>query len=144
MQELIDHLHSEHNELQQALAGVRPRSFRAGEGPARLRRVRELLRRHISRERERLYPPLEAAARENAELADRLRLLGDDLRIVSDLAEEFVNKYTAKETAESLALGNARLIEFATDHGALLTILRIRLRREEEQLFPLYSALIRN
>jgi hypothetical protein len=57
------------------------------------------------------------------------------MRIVSGLAEDFFQKYEN---------GEPKLVEFATDHGALLTILRIRLRREEETIFPLFETLSRN
>jgi len=61
--------------------------------------------------------------------------MSDDMKIVSGLAEDFFRKYQQGEPA---------LIEFATDHGALLTILKIRLRREEQTLFPLFETLSRN
>jgi hypothetical protein len=61
--------------------------------------------------------------------------MSDDLRIVTGLAEDFFRKYQQ---------GEPRLIEFATDHGALLTILKIRLKREEQTLFPLFETLNRN
>ena len=135
MHELIERLHTEHTELQRALAGIRPRQFRTEEGRHRIKRVRDLFRKHMQRERDKLYPAIEKAAKGDTELATRLQRLGDDLRIVSDLAENFFDKYIP---------GSPQLIEFATDHGALLTILKIRLRREEEFVFPLYADLTDN
>lgn len=135
MTEVIARLSTEHTELQQALAGLRPRLFRSDEGRVRLSRVRDLLRTHFQEEHEQLDPVLEKAAQSDVHLAGHIRRMSDDLRIVTDLAEDFFHKYEQ---------GELKLIEFATDHGALLTILRIRLRREEDTLFPLYETLSRN
>jgi hypothetical protein len=133
--DLIAQLSAEHTELEQALAGLRARQFRTDEGRERLHRVRALLHGHFQTEQEKLYPPLRQAADRNDRLAGQLRRFSDDLDIVSGLADDFVRKYEG---------GISHLIEFATDHGALMTILRIRLKREEETLFPLFRALIRN
>ncbi len=132
MHDLLRKLRTEHTELQQALAGIRPRQFRTGEGHQRINRVRDLFRSHVREEENRLYPALRKAAREDRDLTGRLRRWGDDLKIVTSLAEDFFQKYEK---------GKPQLIEFATDHGAFLTILRIRLKREEETLFPLYDRL---
>ncbi len=133
MHDLLRRLSTEHAELQQALAGIRPRQFRTEEGRDRLERVRNLFRSHVHTEEEQLYPPLERAARTDARLAGQLQRLTDDLRIVTSLAEDFFSKYEQ---------GEPRLVEFATDHGALLTILRIRLKREEETVFPLFDRIM--
>ena len=135
MHQLTERLHFEHTELQQALAGIRPRLFRTDEGRERLNRVRALFHDHTETEHEKLYPVLKRAARRDQKLAARLRQMDDDLKIVSDLAEGFFAKYEN---------GQPRLIEFATDHGALVTILKIRLQREEEALFPEYDRLSSN
>lgn len=135
MRDLIQRLSAQHVELEQALAGIRPRQFKTDEARTRLSRVRELFRAHVHTERRELYPILEQAAAENQRLAGQLRRLADDLEILTGLADGFVRKYES---------GEPGLIEFATDHGALLTILRTRLRREEELLFPLYEAVSLN
>lgn len=132
MCELLSRFRSEHDELQEALAGILPRQFRTGEGSERINRVRILLHEHVLAENEQLYPTLRQAAVQNDELGEKLQRMDHDLKIVTDLAEDFCRKYQD---------GAPQLIEFATDHGALLTILRIRLRREEEMLFPLYDQL---
>ncbi len=133
MHDLLRRLSTEHAELQQALAGIRPRQFRTDEGRNRLERVRNLFRSHVHTEEEQLYPPIERAARTDARLAGQLRRLTDDLRIVTSLAEDFFSKYEQ---------GEPGLVEFATDHGALLTILRIRMKREEETVFPLFDRIM--
>jgi hypothetical protein len=133
LHDLLRKLSAEHTELQQALAGIRPRQFRTEEGKSRLARVRSLFRTHALTEKEQLYPAIEDAARADARLAGRLQHLNDDLRVVTSLAEDFFAKYEQGEPA---------LVEFATDHGALLTILRIRLKREEETVFPLFERIM--
>ena len=135
MLRLTEQLHGEHTELQQALAGIRPRLFRTTEGQQRVSRVRDLFRTHTATENDKLYPVLNSAAREDERIAARVRRMQDDLGIVSELAEGFFAKYEK---------GPPSLIEFATDHGALVTILKIRLQREEETLFPLYEKLAEN
>lgn len=135
MHDLLQRLSAEHSELQQALAGIRPRQFRTDEGLSRLGRVRDLLRTHIAEEQRELYPPLVQAARGDERLAGQLQRMSDDLRIVNGLAEDFFKKYEG---------GEPKLVEFATDHGALLTILKIRLKREEETLFPLFDRISQN
>lgn len=135
MHALLQRFHTEHTELERALAGIRPRLFRTGEGLTRMHRVRDLFRSHMYEEKRELYPPLQKAAQQDISLAAQLQQLSDDLKIVTSLAEDFFNKYED---------GEPKLIEFATDHGALLTILKIRLKREEETLFPLFDRLSRN
>jgi len=135
LHDLLQRLTVEHSELQQALAGIRPRQFHTDEGRARLVRVRDLMRTHVAGEERQLYPPLEHAARDDDRLACQLRRMFDDLRVVNGLAEDFFAKYEDGVTG---------LVDFATDHGALLTILKIRLKREEETLFPLFARLADN
>lgn len=135
MHDLLKQLSAEHIELEQTLAGIRPKQFRTEEGRSRLHRLRDLLHQHIQRERQNLYPVLEQAGRTDERLAGQVSRSSEDLEIVSSLADEFVRKYES---------GQPQLIEFATDHGALLTILRIRLRQEEETLFPLFERVSRS
>jgi hemerythrin-like domain-containing protein len=135
LHDLISRLSSEHLELEQALSGIRPRQFRTDEGRTRLDRVRTLLRNHTSEEEKELFPLIAKAAAADERIANHFRMMTSDLRILTGLAEDFFHKYEN---------GEIPLVEFATDHGALLTILRIRLRREETTLFPLYENLIRN
>jgi hemerythrin-like domain-containing protein len=135
LHDVLKRLSTEHTELEQALAGIKPRQFRDDEGRSRLFRVHDLLLQHTKEERQELYPVLEKAASADQRIADHLRRMSDDLSIVTGLAEDFFRKYQQ---------GEPRLIEFATDHGALLTILKIRLKREEQTLFPLFESLSRN
>lgn len=135
MHQLTQQLQTEHTELQQALAGIKPRQFRTDEGRERLNRVRDLFHNHTETERKKLYPIIEKAAGRDKNLAARLRQLNGAMEIVANLADSFFAKYQE---------GEPRLIEFATDHGALVTILKIRLKREEETLFPLFDKLTSN
>ena len=135
MHDLISHLSSEHVELEQAFAGLMPRLFRTDEGRTRLERVRTLLHKHTGEEERELAPVIEKAAAADEHVAGQVRTMISDMHIVTSLADDFFRKY---------ASGKIPLVEFATDHGALLTILKIRLRREETTLFPLYKALVRN
>lgn len=135
MHDLISRLSSEHVELEHAFAGLMPRLFRTDEGRNRLERVRTLLHNHTGEEERELTPVIERAAAVDERIAGQVRLLASDLHIVTSLADDFFRKYES---------GNVPLVEFATDHGALLTILKIRLRREETTLFPLYETLVRN
>jgi hemerythrin-like domain-containing protein len=135
LHDVLKRLSTEHTELEHALAGIRPRQFRTDEGRSRLFRVHDLFLQHVRKEREELYPVLEKAATADQRIADHLRRMSDDLRIVTGLAEDFFRKYQQ---------GEPMLVEFATDHGALLTILKIRLKREEQTLFPLFETLSRN
>lgn len=135
MHDLIAKLSAQHLQLEQALSGIRARQFQTDEGRERLKRIRDLLHEHFQTEKRELFPKLRQAAAGDARLASQLSRFSDDLEIVSGLADDFVRKYEN---------GVDHLIEFATDHGALMTILRIRLRREEDTLFPLYRDLVRN
>lgn len=135
MHDLITRLSAQHLQLEQALAGIRVRQFQTGEGRERLHRIRDLLHNHFQTEKKELFPRLRQAVASDPQLAGQLSRFSDDLEIVSGLADDFIRKYEN---------GVDHLIEFATDHGALMTILRIRLKREEETLFPLYRSLVRN
>jgi hemerythrin-like domain-containing protein len=132
LHDVLQRLSTEHTELEQALAGIKPRQFRNDEGKSRLVRVHDLLLQHNQEEQQKLYPVLQQAASADQRIADHLHRMSDDLSIVTGLAEDFFRKYQQ---------GEPRLIEFATDHGALLTILKIRLKREEQTLFPLFESL---
>jgi hypothetical protein len=129
---LLRRLAAEHAELQQALAGIRPGQFHSDEGKTRLTRVRILLRAHFSAENDELYPTIENAAQSDNGLAGKLKHLTDELRIVTSLAEAFFSKYEQ---------GAPRPVEFSTDHGALLTIITSRMKREEQTVFPLFARL---
>jgi hemerythrin-like domain-containing protein len=135
LHDVLQRLSTEHTELEQALAGIKPRQFRNDEGKSRLVRVHDLLLQHNQEEQQELYPVLNRAASADQRIADHLHRMSDDLSIVTGLAEDFFRKYQQ---------GEPRLIEFATDHGALLTILKIRLKREEQTLFPLFESLSKN
>jgi hemerythrin-like domain-containing protein len=135
LHDVLKRLSTEHTELEQALAGIKPRQFRDDEGRSRLFRVHDLLLQHTKEEQQELYPVLEKAASADQRIAGQLHRMADDMKIVTGLAEDFFRKYQQ---------GQPALIEFATDHGALLTILKIRLKREEQTLFPLFETLNRN
>jgi hemerythrin-like domain-containing protein len=132
---LIHRLSSEHSEIEQAFAGLRPHQFRTDEGRDRLTRVRDLLRAHAAGEEQELYPVLRRAAAQDGRIAGQLGRLTDDLRIVTGLTDEFFRRYE---------IGVPQLVEFTTDHAALLAVLRSRLKREEQTIFPLYETLSRN
>lgn len=130
MSDLIDDLEREHEQLLDIFNQVTDTGIGTDEGKRKLNEARDLLIEHIQKEDDELYPTLEQRAENDPDVGQTLNRFKDGMEDISDDAMNFFDTYTGDETG----------MQFAKDAGNLLAQLKMRMRREENRLFPLYDS----
>ncbi|MBI5180191.1 MAG: hemerythrin domain-containing protein [Nitrospirae bacterium] len=86
---------------------------------------------HVKKEDANLYPALKKAAEKDESLRMMLDMFANDMNTISMAAFGFFDKYSQ---------GNSGLeLDFAVDLGRLLGLLELRIRKEENILYPEYE-----
>lgn len=128
---LIHELQEQHARLVSILEVAKAHGFASQETQDMLREARTGLLDHLRKEDIELYPVLKVAAMTNSSIKEILDMFSVDMADTLKLAVVFFKK------CEQAGAG----LDLATDGGHLLALLRIRIRREEELLYPLYESL---
>lgn len=130
--QLIKDLKSDHAKLVTVLTKVKQLGPNA-EGMKLLTTAKAALLAHLGKEDTHLYPELNAAAATDPKVKTTLEIFGKDMAKISKAALDFFAKYES---------GVASEFDFSRDFGGLLATLATRIRKEEEQLYPLYDAVV--
>jgi hemerythrin-like domain-containing protein len=128
---LIEDLKIEHAKIAKALNEVISIGLSNEEGRKKLMDAKEMLMQHLEKEDKYLYPVLEEAAKEDRQIKHTLDSFLKDMEAITKLALDFFEKYEK---------GGGGL-EFANDFGHLYTSLSMRIRREENYLYKIFSTL---
>lgn len=129
--ELIADLKRDHEKLLSTLDEISDSGgIGTEEGKRSLREARDLMVRHMWKEDRRLYPALEQKAKEDQQVERTLNQFRSRMDEISDDAMEFFDRYGDSDDSG---------VQFASDAGRLLATLKMRMRREEKRLFPLYA-----
>lgn len=131
---LVEELQQEHEYISQLLGDVQQKGIASEEGKNELFRVKEKLLEHLRKEDERLYPPLQDYAKNDAQFKDTLNWYISQMAEISKKAMEFFNKY------ENV---NENSTEFYKDVGELIALLKSRISKEEMILFKKYNEVAR-
>ncbi|OQW54265.1 MAG: hypothetical protein A4S09_06090 [Proteobacteria bacterium SG_bin7] len=130
--QLVKDLKSDHAKLVAVLTKVKELGPTA-EGLKLLTTAKAALLAHLGKEDAKLYPELVAAAETDPKVKTTLSIFGKDMDKISKAALDFFAKYEK---------GVDTTFEFSRDFGGLLGTLATRIRKEEEQLYPLYDAVV--
>lgn len=130
---LIKELMDDHIAIRGALEKVSALGHTSQEGKKILLQSKELLIKHLKREDNELYPLLNSEAQKNESLKQTLSIFASEMDKITEAAMAFFNKYTLDNTTNS---------EFSKDYGRLIGTLNIRIRREENNIYPKFEELM--
>ncbi|MGM0593186.1 MAG: hemerythrin domain-containing protein [Pseudomonadota bacterium] len=133
MGNLIEELKQDHLEMVDVLTQIRKVGPGSQEGQALLHQAKDKLMEHLQKEDDQLYPALRKAAEDDPALKKTLSFFSRDLEKVSGVVGDFFEKYGDSE------IDAKKKMQLASDFGALLTGLEIRIRKEETALYPEYE-----
>lgn len=131
MSSLIEEFKKEHSEIMDALKECRELGFFTKKGRAKLISIKASLLEHLKDEDEKFYPVLRKEAEQNKKLKEGLEIFAKDLGNVSSVAFRIFDRYDKGVLDEKLLL----------DFGTLFTLLRNRMRNEENFLYGEYEKL---
>ncbi len=129
MSPLIEEFKREHSEIIDALKECRELGIFTKKGQTKLIAVKESLLEHLKEEDEKFYPVLWQEAEQNKQLKEGLEIFAKDWGNVSSVAFEIFDRYDKEVLGEDLLL----------DFEALFTVLRHRMRNEENFLYGEYE-----
>ena len=131
MTALIKEFKSEHSKIIKVLSEVGEFGIQTKEGQAKLMSAKATLIEHLKKEDEKFYPVLLREAEQNKKLKEGLEIFAKDLGYVSSVALRIFDRYEKAVLDEKLLL----------DFGTLFTVLRNRMRNEENFLYGEYEKL---
>jgi hemerythrin superfamily protein len=129
LQNLTQELRDEHAKILNTLIQAKELCVKTLAGHDKLNESITALLAHLKKEDELFYPKLKKAAKNDPQLQTMLKLFEDDIKTVTEMADNFRWQYT--DDCESL--------DFITEFGTLFIMLRDRITREENTLFPEYE-----
>ncbi len=131
MSKLIDELRAEHALVAKLLGEARDAGINTPAGLATLVKAKSALLGHLKKEDVQLYPPLREAAKSNQRLSWLLNTYAKDMEGVTSAALAFFAKY--EKGGEG--------VEFSKDFGSLFAQLKLRIGKEESELYKEYDKL---
>ena len=129
MSPLIEEFKREHSEIIDALKECRELGIFTKKGKTKLMAVKESLLEHLKEEDEKFYPVLWQEAEQNKQLKEGLEVFAKDWGNVSSVTFEIFDRYNKEVLDDRLLL----------DFGTLFSVLRNRMRNEENFLYGEYE-----
>ncbi len=129
MSALIEEFKREHSEIIDTLKEFKDFGVLTKKGQAKLMSVKASLLEHLKEEDEKFYPVLWKKAEHNKELKEELEIFAKDWGNVYSVATEIFDRY------DKGVLGAS----FSWDFETLFTVLRNRMRNEEDFLYGEYE-----
>lgn len=130
---LIEELKKEHSEIVAALNEVKKLGILSKEGQDKLMSLEASLLAHLEMEDDQLYPVLRKEAKHNKDLKNTLDLFIMDMENVSEIVQDFFDKYSEEISGE----------EVQKDFDVLCTAISKRISNEEESLYEEYECMSR-
>ncbi len=131
---LIGKFKKGHAEIIDALKECRELGMLTKKGKAKLMSVKSSLLEHLKEEEEKLYTVLYNDADQNMNLKEQLEIFAKDWGNVYTITFEIFDRYDKGVSNEGLML----------DFGSLFTVLRQRMRNEEDFLYGEYERIMTN
>lgn len=130
---LIEELKKEHSEIVAALNEVKKLGILSKEGQDKLMSLEASLLAHLEMEDDQLYPVLRKEAKHNKDLKNTLDLFIMDMENVSEIVQDFFDKYSEEISGE----------EVQKDFDVLCAAISKRISNEEESLYEEYECISR-
>lgn len=132
MSDLLDRLREEHIEMFTVMKQAKDMCVTTKDGYGLLMNSKELMLSHIDREDDEFYPALRRAAENNERLRNLLVQFEEEMKEVSEIAHDFFERYT----------DGCSDMDFIQDFGTFFIMLKERMAKEENVLFPEYENLL--
>ena len=129
MSSFIEELKKEHKAVLEIFSQLHRLGITSDAVFEKLLRTKDMLLRHLKKEDDLLYPKLQAAAEDDHKLKSKLEFFAEDTTIVTNYAFQFYN-----DLANGTSVSN-----LAKELGELTAILKMRILKEENILFPEYE-----
>lgn len=132
MNVFIKELKKDHEQLLEILLDAQSKGLGTDAGRNKLLESKQLLVGHLNKEDSKLYPEMKKLAKDNAY----------DMKIIDGFVNEM--KSLTKDIVSFIGkVDNTDMsIEFAKELGKIISLVRMRIRKEEIQLYPLYERLL--
>jgi hemerythrin-like domain-containing protein len=126
---LLEVLKAEHIVIFNVLKEAINLCVSTSKGHEKLMHSKDTMLEHLDKEDEEFYPALRKAAENDDRLRQLLVQFDDDMKEVSEVAHDFFNRYSTGCTD----------IDFLQDFGMFFMMLKERMSKEENVLFPEYE-----
>ncbi len=132
MTALIEEFKREHSDIVAILNEVKELGILSKEGQAKLMSIKASLLEHLWNENERIYPVLWKEAEHNKDLKGLLDLFAIEMEDVSNVVEQFFNKFHEGTVDRN----------FPHEFEALIAAISKRIKNEEEILYGEYEKIV--
>jgi hypothetical protein len=140
MSNLVDELKADHVALKHILRQAADLTKSALERVQVLTQAKVALLGHLDKENHEFYPPLKSVAARDRETAAILEVFAKDMEAIAPQALEFFDRYSNAEVVATSIKEDVRYaIRFGADLEKLITLLGLRIGREERTLYPQYD-----
>ncbi len=137
MSYLVTELKADHVTLKQILKEAGDLTKSALERVEILSRAKVALLSHLDKENREFYPPLKSVAAHDKETAAILDVFAKDMEAITPQALAFFDQYSnVKVVARKIKEDVHYAIQFGADLERLITLLGLRIGREERSLYP--------
>lgn len=131
MANLTDKLKRDHELIIEALTEAKKLGYGPQACSERMNEIRDALLAHLAEEDEHLYPALHRAAESDTTLLTTLGFFARDMQEVTHEVQVFFDKHGEGGSG----------VDFAADFGRLHSLLKRRIRKEEEILYREFDKL---
>ena len=140
MSYLVAELKADHVTLKQILKEAGDLTKSALERVRILGQARIALLSHLDKENREFYPPLKTFAAHDRETAAILEVFAKDMESIAPQALAFFDRYSnVQEVAAHIKRDVQYAIQFGADLEKLITLLGLRIGREERTLYPHFT-----
>ena len=141
MSYLVAELKADHVTLKQILKEAGDLTKSALERVEILSRAKAALLSHLDKENREFYPPLKTVVARNKETAAILAVFAKDMEAIAPQALSFFDRYSnVKVVAKRIKEDVQYAIQFGADLEQLITLLGLRIGREERTLYPHFDS----
>ncbi|ADD69114.1 hemerythrin HHE cation binding domain protein [Denitrovibrio acetiphilus DSM 12809] len=131
MSDLVKELKNDHEKLLNIMLDAQKLGLATDAGRSKLMEGKMLLTEHLRKEDSRLYPELKKLSAGEAYSSKIVDEFSSEMKGLSATVIDFINR-----------AGTAEIdMEYAKELGRIISSLRMRIRKEEIQLYPLYERL---
>ncbi|HOK40752.1 MAG TPA: hemerythrin domain-containing protein [bacterium] len=131
---LIEELKSDHKKLLEKFLEIQKIGIAKKEGKDELYSIKNLLLSHLKKEDVSIYPVLQEKAKNDSSLQIKLNLFTKEMNTINNTIIKFFEKYSLTNE-----LDIEKNLQFIKEITSIITILRERIRKEEEYLYPEYK-----